>query len=362
MYQTDKPFGFINKDLLWIKQNVKRDTILLTKKSDYDVIACKKKSIFIIQGISLYTTLCSCYKNKLKGRFLLLDTESCLQKVKAIILDRDDIQVDIDAFIKNSLPYVSIKTKHFRTDLEKESRNFLNTISNRVLNQNKVFKKTYQNINLELLELGKKKLSPQKFSRYKKYLPELLCKVCVNYLPYSSIQEIKLGNDILKNKDGFNDVVKFCSTPSSIRTIRAFHDIVINHTDLEKAVIDNYADIYTLKLMLDSWNPNTKVEFKENYSKKLYGKLGCIDKNSLLSKEIVKRRNKRDVFKSTGKFKFQLHKGIIKLENLISKLKLPEDEYRVLGNEVKEGKVTIDSKSFALHGIHSNYVFSIGCL
>lgn len=362
MYQTDKPFGFLHKDLLWIQQNVNKEVVLLTCKADYDSVLCKKKHIFLMQGISVFTTLCACYKkSKLKGRFIVLDTEESLSKIKAIILDRDNMQIDFNAFLKSSLPYVSNKHKNFKTDFEKESRVFVNTISNRVLNQNKVFKKTYQNINLELLELGKKKLTPQKFSRYKKYLPELLCKVCVNYLPYSDIQEIKLGSDILKNKDGFNDVVKFCSTPSSIRTIRAFHDVILNKTSIDRAVIDNYADVYTLKMMLESWHPDGNIIFKENYSKKLYGKLGCIDKTSLLSKELVKRRNKRDVFKSNGKFNFKLHKGIIKLETLISKLKLPEDEYRVVGSEVKDGKVTIDRNTFALHGIHTNYVFAVGC-
>lgn len=360
MYRTDRPFGFLNKDILWIIQNVKNVEVI-KDKLDYELSTDKKNKVYVVNGMNLFTSLyLFAKKGKLKGRFIVLDTESYLMKIKAIILDRENMKVDCNAFIKESLRYVTVK-KVKKTSFDKERRNFINTIATRVLNQSKVFKKTYQNINLELLANAKKKLSTQKFNQYKKYLSELLCKVCVNYLPYEAISEIQLGKDVLKNKDGFNDVVKYCNAPSTIRTIQAFHDIVLNGTEFNKAVLENYADAYTLNIMLESWKPNSNISFKENYSRKLHNKLNCISKTSLISKELVKARNKKDLIKYSGKFNFKLHKGIIKFDTLIKKLNLPEDEYRVIGSVIKDGKVTIDKTPFAIHGIHTNSVFSIGC-
>lgn len=362
MYKTDKPFGFLNKDLIWLQQNIKKDIIPITNKEEYDAVQHKKKRLFVVIGLNVFTGLYLSSKNgKLKGRFIILDNESSLMKAKAIILDRDNMNIDCNVFIRSSLPYVSLRKKSIKTSFEKESKKFINTISSRVLNQSKVFKKTYQNIELELLALAKKKMSAQKFSRYKNYLPELLCKVCVNFLPYEEILNIKLGNEELKNKEGYNDVVKLCSTLSTIRTIQAYQDIVLNGTEFNRAVLENYADAFTLKKMLDAWKPTTKVSFRANYSRKLHNKLKCVNKDSLISKELVKNRNKKDVFKYSGKFNFKIHKGIIKLDTLIQKLKLPEDEYRVIGSEVRDEKVTIDKQPFAIHGIHTNAVFSVGC-
>lgn len=361
MYKTDKPFGFLNKDLIWLQQNIKKDIIPITSREEYDSVQHKKKRLFVVIGLNVFTGLyLSSHNGKLKGRFIILDNENSLMKAKAIILDRDNMNIDCNAFIRSSLPYVSLRKKSIKTSFESESKKFISTISSRVLNQSKVFKKTYQNIELELLALAKKKMSVQKFNRYKSYLPELLCKVCVNFLPYEEILNIKLGNEELKNKDGYNDVVKFCSTPSTIRTIQAYQDVVLNGTEFNRAVFDNYADAFTLKKMLDAWKPSP-VSFRANYSRKLHNKLKCVSKDSLISKELVKSRNKKDVFKYSGKFNFKIHKGIIKLDTLIQKLKLPEDEYRVLGSEVKDEKVTIDKQPFAIHGIHTNAVFSVGC-
>jgi hypothetical protein len=360
MFKTDKPFGFAHKDLLWVYQNIKGELVMLSEKdglSEYKTTKSKRTKIFIVTSVDVYSLLCSTY-NKLKGKFIVLDTEEALHRIRAITLDKDNIQIDFMSFIKSGLNVTKPRYKIKESNFKKESKNLIHILSDRVHNQNKVFKKTYQTLNTELLAFIKKKISAQKFNRYKKYLSELLVRVVTNNLPYDEILNIKLGNEIIINKDGYRDVQKYCECASSIRTIQAFQDVIINKTPVEKALLENYGDAFSLNMMLNAWHPKSAT-FTENYSKKRYKGLNLISKESLLSKDLLKRRNKTDIVSKKVSHTLYVKKGIMKVENLVKKLKLPEDEYRVVGAPVKDNKVNIVKEGIALHGIHSNKIFSI---
>lgn len=360
MFRTDKPFGFAHKDLLWIYQNIKGDLVLLDEDSGthvYKETHNRKSKIFIVMSVSVYSLLCSSH-SMLKGRFIILDSEEALHRIRAIILDKDNINIDYMAFIKSGLKITKPRYKMKESSFKKETKYLIHILSDRIHNQNKVFKKTYQTLNAELLAFVKKKISPQKFNKYKKYLSELLTRVVTNNLPYDEIFNIKLGNDIVINKEGYRDVQKFCECASSIRTIQSFQDVILNNTPVEKALLENYGDAFSLNIMLESWHPKTAT-FTENYSKKRYKKINLVSKNSLISKDLIKRRNKTDIVPKKMSHTLYLKKGIMKVDNLIKKLKLPEDEYRVVGATVKDDKVNIVKEGIALHGIHSNKIFSI---
>lgn len=360
MFKTDKPFGFAHKDLLWVYQNIKGDLVVLdedTGSYTYKNTAQKKSKIFIVSSAQLYFLLCTSY-SKLRGKFVVLDTEEALHRIRAIILDKDNIKVDFMSFIKSGLNVTKPRLKLKESSFKKESKHLIHILSDRIKNQNKVFKKTYQTLNTELLAFVKKKVSTQKFNKYKDYLSELLARVVTNNLPYDAILNIKLGKDVIVNKESFRDVQKFCECASSLRTIQTFQDIVLNKTPVEKALLENYGDAFSLKLMMDAWNPKSAT-FTENYSKKRYKTLNLVSKNSLISRDLIKRRNKTDIVSKKMNHTLYVKKGIMKVENLVKKLKLPEDEYRVVGAIVKDDKVNIVKEGIALHGIHSNKIFSV---
>ena len=358
MFKTDKPFGFAHKDLLWVYSNIRGDLVTISNDTSvYENTTNKKSKIFVLTSIKPYIMLASS-NDKLRGRFIVIDTEEALHRIRAITLDADNIQVDYNAFLKSGLHYVKPRAKFKRSSFEKESNSLYKILTNRVMNQNKVFKKTYQTIHSELLNLVGKKTSKQKFARYKSYVSELLVRVVTNNLPYSDILNIRLGNDLIINKEGFRDVQRYCECASSIRTIQTFQDIIINKTPIDKALLENYGDAFTLNMMLSAWHPKSAT-FTENYSKARYKGLGLVNKDSLLSQDLVKRRNKTDIVSKKLKHTIRICKGMMIVDKLIKKLKLPEDEYRVVGAFVKHNKVNIVKEGIALHGIHSNKIFSV---
>lgn len=363
MYKTAKPFGFINKDVIWVYQNFSNSIVVLPTDLSivdyYRSVSNKKHTVFLIEGVTSFKYLMDNYdKDILKGRFVLLDTEESLQRAHAIILDKDDMIVDCQAFIKASLPYIKYKEIK-KSFFENESVVFIKTIKNRIMNQKKVFKKTFQTLMSDLHNLAKKKLTPQCYSKNKNYLSELLVRVVTNNLPYSELRQIKFGDYILKNGDGYNDVIKYCGMPSAIRTIQCFQDVILNKVDVQKSLYENYGDAFSLNIMLEAWHPKTPVTFPCNYTKE-YNALKPISKDCIISKKLVKRRNKRDFIVNQVSPIYKVKKCKIKVETLIKKLKLPEDDYRVIGTNVNEnGNVNLEKKPFALHGIRTNKVFSI---
>lgn len=259
------PLGFAISDIDTIQKRVNCSLLLNQYEYKYIPKHIKKDSTFLVFGKEFRLFLSG---KKLLGRFLIIDTINNLNKLGADIVDcevKGTSIVPIKDWKVNSCG--SVKTSFKRIINKKDLVSKL--IKTRTIEQ-KVFKHTLQYlISLYLEECKKKEIKPNKVEIVK---------------ALSGDTEFDYNNKKLKKIYSMFDSWK--ETNGGKRTLRAFHDICLNNTEFNKAVYDNLADPFSLKILIDIWTGKSEFKFFNG---------------NIISKRVLKLRSKKQVIKPTIK-------------------------------------------------------------
>lgn len=259
------PLGFAFSDLNTIRSKVTCKYLNNAYEYRYIPKHIRKETTFLVLGKEFRTFLSG---KKLLGRFLVVDSIRNLTRLGATFVDFkisgsnitpiDDWKVDSCGSVKTSFKRLVNK------------KDFLAKLIQTRKEEQKVFKHTLQYlITLYLDECKKKSIKPNKVEIVKALSGDI---------------EFDFNNKKLKKMYSMFDSWK--ETNGGKRTLQAFHDICLNKTDFNKAVYDNLADPFSLKILVDIWTG--KSEFKYFNGK-------------VLSKRVIKLRAKKPVIKPSIK-------------------------------------------------------------
>lgn len=259
------PIGFAISDIDTIQKRVNCSLLLNQYEYKYIPKHIRKDSTFLVFGKEFRLFLSG---KKLLGRFLIIDTISNLIKLGADI-------IDCEIKGKNIIPIKdwkikscgSVRTSFKRIIHKKDSISKLLKTRNE---EQKVFKHTLQYLmSLYLEECKKKEVKPNKV-----------------YIVKALSGDVEFDYENKKLKKIYTMFESWKETNGGKRTLQAFHDICLNNTDFDKAVYDNLADPFSLKILVDTWTGKSDFKFFNG---------------NLISKRVIKLRNKKPIIKPTIK-------------------------------------------------------------
>lgn len=339
-------FGICFNDICSIQSIFKNEQLVILEKLDfgnnpthiYETTKHKKKKVFVIDGVESLKLLLDKFGNKLKGKFLVIDSYANLSIFNIPCID-----------CSNNNGYVSkVSLEDFKFDLFKNSscvtyfeNNEINdsfkTIKNLIAyitkkrKNKKVFKQTIQEVikqvQLEVAGI----FSKNTIEDANQKIGEVVVKCVTNFLPYEHIKKFTinaLGVDyLIETKKAICLIRRFSETKGGIRTIRAFQDMMHYGTEKNEAINDNFADPFGLDTMLQFWNPSNskeKIDFFENTEESGCG-LFVEKKSTIISKRVIEIREKeKQVKNKTTLLKdfapYKINKSITKRKTLLSKL------------------------------------------
>lgn len=233
-----KPLGFAFSDIEAICSKIK--CTYLRSIYEYKDLndSVKKDSTFLIVGNEFRSFVSG---KKLLGKFLVIDTVRNLKKLGAEFIDFRINKSKIET-IKD---WKIISTDSIRTKFKKviTKRDFVDKLIQTRNEDQKVFKHTLQYLmSMYVDECKKKSITPNKVEIVK---------------AISGASEFDFKNKQLKKI--YCMFSSWRDTNGGKRTLQAFHDICLNKTNFDKAVYDNCADPFSLKILTDIWTD--KVDF-----------------------------------------------------------------------------------------------------